>query len=105
MIVHIKENSWLAKIAARKLLSKKVAMVIGRTIHLFNITREEFLGNEKWVRHELTHVKQYAEHGLFKFLFLYLFESIKKGYYNNRFEVEARNQENDQSVIKEFVIT
>jgi hypothetical protein len=32
--VKIKENSWLAHIAARKLRCSQVAMVIGKTIHL-----------------------------------------------------------------------
>jgi hypothetical protein len=105
MIVRVKENSWLAGIAARKLKAKKVAMVIGTTIHLFNTTRAEFLSNERWLNHELTHVKQYAQYGFYRFLFLYLYESVRSGYWNNKFEVEARSKENDQSVIPGFIIT
>jgi len=105
MIVRIRENSWLAGIAAKKLRSKKVAMVLGNTIHLFNTTRDEFLSNEKWVNHELTHVKQYMQLGLFRFLVLYLYETAVKGYWNNRFEVEARSKESDPSVLPGFIIT
>ncbi len=89
----IKENSWLAKIAAWKLKSDSVAMVLGKTIHLHNASEAEFLLDEKWVKHELCHIKQFKEHGYFGFLVKYLWESLQKGYYNNRFEVEARNAE------------
>ncbi len=47
--VTIKEKSWLAAIAARKLKTTKVAMVIGRTIYLHNTSREEFMTNKKMV--------------------------------------------------------
>lgn len=89
----IKENSWLAKIAAFKLGTKAVAMVLGKTIHLYNTTEAEFLQDEKWVKHELCHIKQFKEHGYFFFIIKYIWESIRKGYYNNRFEVEARAAE------------
>jgi hypothetical protein len=91
--VVIKENSWLAKIAAKKLDSKNVAMVLGSTIHLFGVTKEEFLLDEKWVKHELCHVQQFREHGYFIFVVKYLWESIRKGYYNNKYEVAARAAE------------
>lgn len=89
----IKENSWLARIAAFKLGTKAVAMVLGKTIHLYNTTTAEFLQDEKWLKHELCHVKQFKEHGYFLFLVKYIWESIRKGYYNNRFEIEARAAE------------
>jgi len=90
---NIKENSWLAKVAAKKLGSNAVAMVLGKTIHLHNTTRSEFLQDEKWVKHELCHIRQFKKHGYFGFIIKYLWESIRKGYYNNRFEVEARKAE------------
>lgn len=91
--INIKENSWLAKIAAFKLGTKAVAMVLGKTIHLYNTTEAEFLRDERWVKHELCHIKQFKEHGYFLFVVKYIWESIRKGYYNNRFEVEARAAE------------
>jgi hypothetical protein len=89
----IKENSWLAKIAAFKLGTRAVAMVLGKTIHLCNTTKAQFLQDEKWVRHELCHIRQFKEHGCFLFIVKYTWESITKGYYNNRFEEEARAAE------------
>lgn len=89
----IKENSWLAKIAAKKLGTHSVAMVLGSTIHLNNSSKEEFLQNEKWVRHELCHIRQFRQHGFFPFIIKYLWESLRKGYYNNKYEKEARQAE------------
>lgn len=100
--VKIKENSWLARIAAIKLNSDSVAMVLGKTIYLHNSTKEEFLNNQSWVRHEVAHIKQYLELGLFRFIALYLLETFRKGYYNNSFEVDARQKENDLSILSEI---
>ena len=73
-----------------------VAVVIGKTIHLWNTSREDFLKNKRWLNHELVHIQQFKHYGFIKFLFLYLLESLKNGYYNNRFEIEAREKENDE---------
>jgi hypothetical protein len=97
--VKIKENSWLAKIAARNLDSDKIAMVIGKTIHLYNSSKHEFLNDQRWVCHEVAHVKQYRELGFLKFIILYLLESFNKGYQNNKFEVEARRKERDVAIL------
>lgn len=97
--VTIKENSWLAKIAAYRLKSKKVAMVVGQTIYLYNTSKEDFLRNPKWLRHEITHVKQFAQHGYLKFILLYVMETFNKGYQYNKFEIEARRKETDNTIL------
>lgn len=93
MNYRVKENSWIARIAARKLRSNRAAIVFGEVIHLFNISKEQFLADERLVKHELCHVKQYREHGFLPFLFKYLLESLRKGYFNNKYEIEARAAE------------
>lgn len=85
--------------AAWKLSSSKVAIVIGKTICLHNTTTQEFTENKYWLRHELKHVEQFHEHGFIRFIFLYLWESIKNGYNNNKYETEARNAETDHEII------
>jgi hypothetical protein len=90
---YIKENSWIAKLAAKKLRSKQVAIVIGKTIHLHNVSKQDFLNNDKWVKHELCHVKQFEQNGSVVFIVKYLWESIKHGYFNNKYEAEAREAE------------
>lgn len=92
--VRIKENSWLAKIAAAKLRSSSVAIVMGNTIHLYNITQKDFLQDSCWLKHELCHIRQFNQNGFALFIIKYLWLSIKHGYYNNPFEVAARKAEN-----------
>jgi hypothetical protein len=89
----VKENSWLAGIAAKKLGTGSVAMVLGKTIHLHNTSKKDFLQDENWLKHELCHVQQFNQHGYWGFILKYLYESIRHGYYNNKFEVEARKAE------------
>lgn len=89
----IVENSGLAKIAAWKLGCKSVAMVWGKTIYLHNTTQKEFLQNATWLKHELCHVAQFKKYGYIRFTILYLWESMLKGYQNNKFEIEARAAE------------
>jgi len=98
--VRIKENSWVAKLAAFKLKSPKVAIVFGSTIHLHNTKRDEFLKDTDWVCHELKHVQQYRKNGFVGFIAKYLLEWIKKGYYNNKFEVEARENEKNIQLLQ-----
>jgi hypothetical protein len=91
----IKENSWIAKIAAWKLKSRSVAIVFGSTIHLHHCSAADFLKNERWLKHEQCHIRQYRQHGYLGFILKYLWESLRRGYYNNKFEVEARAAEQE----------
>ncbi|HRN79652.1 MAG TPA: DUF4157 domain-containing protein [Ferruginibacter sp.] len=89
----IRESSFPARIAAYNLKARKVAIVFGNTIHLYGTTSSEFLENTAWVKHELCHIRQYKQYGFIGFIVRYLLESLRTGYYNNRFEVEARAAE------------
>lgn len=88
--IRIKERSLYARVAARQLKCKTVAAVFGNTIHLWNVSREDFLQRTPWVVHEVEHVRQFQRYGFLRFSALYLLEYTRNGYYNNRFEVEAR---------------
>ncbi len=105
MKVRIKENSRVAKVAAAKMKATKLAIVFGNTIHLHNTTRQEFLQDKQWVCHELKHVEQYQQNGFVGFITKYLFNWMKNGYYNNKFEVEARECENEESLIQKTEFT
>lgn len=91
----IKERSWLAKAAAIKLGAQGMAIVFGNTIHLHNVRKEDFLQNTRWLKHELCHIRQFQHYGFFPFIYKYLLESMRNGYYNNKYEIEARNAELD----------
>lgn len=84
-------NSPLARIARLVLGgAPRVAMVLGQTVHLSGATRAEFLADPEWVAHEEVHLRQVRDLGLPRFLWEYLLESARVGYYQNKFEVEAR---------------
>lgn len=95
--IRIKEGSLVARLAAWKLGSSRVAMVVGDTIHLHNTSRQEFLSSDQWVRHELEHVRQFRKYGTMRFVAMYVWESLWNGYHHNRFEVEARQAERAKS--------
>ena len=65
------------------------AITVGRTIYL-SCSKEDFLSDTPWVRHEVTHVLQYKKFGILEFAKRYLFSAIF--YHNYRkipFEKEA----------------
>lgn len=92
--MRVKENSFIAKLAAKKLKTDSIAITIGQTIYLHNTSKENFFADVKWVRHEQQHIKQFKRYGFLRFLCMYTWESIKHGYYNNKYEKEAREAEN-----------
>lgn len=98
-MVRIVENSLLARIAAKVLNGKNMAITFGRCIYLHHSSREELIGNPRWLRHELKHVEQYQRMGFFSFLIKYLWYSIRHGYYLNPLEIEARLAEEDEEII------
>ncbi|MBE7173413.1 MAG: DUF4157 domain-containing protein [Williamsia sp.] len=104
MDCYIKENSPIARIAARKLRADAAAIVVGRTIHLYNASRREFLSNPRWLRHELVHIRQFRRYGFLSFIARYLWESLLNGYTNNKYEAEARQGEEDETICNGFHI-
>lgn len=60
------------------------AITLGRTVFLAPDARL----SAELLLHELAHVRQFEESPVFPFR--YLWESIRRGYYMNRFEVDAR---------------
>jgi Domain of unknown function (DUF4157) len=93
MVIRIKERSLLARIAAWWLGVKVVALTWGETIHLHGADTRALLQDKSWLRHELKHVEQFRRYGFLKFLILYVWETLRKGYHQNRFELEARAAE------------
>jgi hypothetical protein len=90
----------IARLAAWKLNCNKVAIVIGSTIHLHNTQQQEFLEDKRWLLHELKHIEQFKRYGYLSFIFLYLWEGIRKGYTNNKYEIEARAAEKDEQLLE-----
>jgi hypothetical protein len=99
LVCLVKEKSWRARVAAWVMRGGKTAIVFGRTIHLHEFTYNEFMADKALACHELTHVYQYRQYGYFGFLHRYLWECMKHGYYNNRFEKEARAAEKNHGLL------
>ena len=53
----------------------------------------DHLGDKPLIRHELKHIEQIEAEGRLKFGIKYLYYTIKYGYWNNPYEVEARAAE------------
>jgi hypothetical protein len=106
-LVNIKlhENSWIAQFASWKLRSSGCAIVFGRKIFLYNISKQEILSNQELLRHEVAHVFQWKKYGWFRFPCLYVWYSIKHGYYQNPFEIEARNMEQSLELLENVNIS
>ncbi|MCH5715471.1 DUF4157 domain-containing protein [Niabella hibiscisoli] len=88
--------------AARKLRSKNVAIVLGSRIHLYGVSQHEFLSNERWLRHELKHIEQYERLGFIRFIATYLWQTLKVGYYKCGLECEARAAETDSGITRRY---
>ena len=72
--------------------SKTWAITLGQTT--FYSASKEFVSEDlKWQRHENKHKEQWEKEGLFFFPLKYLFYSIRYGYKNNPYEIEARSCE------------
>ena len=98
----LKRNSHLAKMAALKMKTNGVALVLGRTIHVYGVNPVSLLRDREWLAHELVHVKQYEKHGVIRFLCMYIWEWMKHGYWDNRYEREARQVENQPDSVTIF---
>lgn len=103
--VSVRENSWIARLAARKLGFRYIAIVIGKTIYLHNTKAANFVESKRWLRHELKHVEQFEQYGFFKFVYKYFIEYLKNGYHQNKFEVEAREAEQEDGLILRYRIS
>lgn len=103
--VVIKQDAWIARLAAKKLKTANAAMVIGNTIYLHGVSKDRFLSDPAWVRHELTHVDQYRKSGILLFLLKYLYQCSRFGYYNAPLEKAARLGEQDESLQQQYTIT
>ena len=62
------------------------AITFGR--HVFVSSRG--YDDQKLLAHEQVHINQYAKEGFIWFILKYIWFSVRYGYYNNPFEVEAR---------------
>jgi hypothetical protein len=100
-VVHIKENSFRAKLATIKMRTNYgLAMVWGNQILLFNVSKQDFLADKQWVCHELRHVVQAYNMGKWTFLWRYLVLGLRHGYHHHPMEIDARMHEQDLDMLQ-----
>lgn len=104
IVFRVREKAFIARVAAFVLQGEQVAIVVGATIYLHGTKEAELLNSTAWLRHELKHVQQYQQKGTFSFLLKYFWESLRKGYWNNRYEIEARAAEKIIGFEKNFEV-
>jgi len=102
--VRVKEQSFVARLAAGKVGAKSVAIGFGETIFLYGASKQELLNNKQWLCHEIMHVLQYKREGFIRFLIKYVWLSLRFGYQNNPLELEAQQAANDKEILKRVVI-
>jgi len=104
--VKLVPNNPIAKLAGRMHGEEEdYAITIGRTIYL-SCSKEDFLSDTPWVRHEFTHVQQYRKYGILEFAKRYLFFAIFfHSYSKNPFEKEAISAEGPKPNYKKSPLT
>lgn len=96
--VRIVENSRLAKMVARINGSSSYAITFGKTIFI-SCKKEDFFAKTWWVKHELKHVAQYEDKGIFRFLSSYVFYAVFHRNSENPLEKEAEDAEYTDEII------
>ncbi len=88
--VAVRRAAWLPAIggALARMGAPAAAVTLGRTI----VVHPEVPLTRRLLVHELTHVRQWQA-SLFGFPVRYVWYSIRHGYHDNPYEVEARREE------------
>ena len=69
---------------------KAFSITLGQTSYF---TCDEIKVDKAWHKHEDKHKEQWKRDGRIKFSIRYLWWSLRYGYYNNPYEIEAREAE------------
>tara|TARA_R110000868_G_scaffold358221_1_gene619719 strand:- start:798 stop:1070 length:273 start_codon:yes stop_codon:yes gene_type:complete len=75
----------------------------GLTLYKLALVRKEGYDMNYTAAHEECHTIQWAAIGFFRFPYRYLVELYKVGYWNNKYEVEARAYGKKMCKIKKYV--
>jgi len=99
--VKLVPHSTIARIVGRMHGEEEdYAITIGRTIFL-SCSKQDFLSDTPWIRHEFTHVRQYRKYGVLEFAKRYLFSAIfYHSYAKIPFEKEAIAAEGPKRIYK-----
>lgn len=85
-------NSRLAKLVAKLAGWRQAGITLGQTTY-YSVSSEVVDADHSWRSHENWHKVQWRRDGRLKFACLYLWYTLRHGYQNNPYEVEARGHE------------
>lgn len=92
MKIRRKYNNWIPKLLNVGAITLYPFILFKRTVpDLKTRCRHP----EQLFKHEYIHIEQVRKLGWFKFYFLYLVESAKNGYRQNKYEVEAYDRQTE----------
>lgn len=86
--VTIKESTYLSKWFL-KLFGYDGHASLWRTVYIL----PEHFSDNALINHELEHIRQIEREGKFKFSVKYLYFLVRYGYWNNPYEIQAREAE------------
>lgn len=90
-LIKIKEGSWRDKFLALWAKVCGTRKIQGFTTFNHSIwIRPDRTDDKQLLAHELMHIKQIDDLGIVEFTYKYVKELIKVGYYDNKYEVQAR---------------
>jgi len=74
--------------------------ILGIAIFPFIIIKRGYSKEDKLINHERIHIRQEMEMLVIPFYLLYFYYSIRRGYRNNPFEIEAYDNDDNLDYLK-----
>ena len=92
MKIRRKYNNWIPQLLRVGAITLYPFILFSRSVPGIKTYRQH---PEHLFKHEYIHIEQVRNMGWFKFYFLYLVESAKNGYRDNKYEVEAYTRQTE----------
>ncbi len=92
MKIRRKYNNWIPQLFNVGAITLYPFILFSRSVQGIKTYRSY---PEQLFKHEYIHIEQVRRLGWFKFYFLYLVESAKNGYRQNKYEVEAYDRQTE----------
>ena len=92
MKIRRKYNNWIPQLLNVGAITLYPYILFSRTVYSMKRNLQE---PAHLFKHEYIHIEQVRNMGWFKFYFLYLVESARNGYDDNKYEVEAYSRQTE----------
>ena len=92
MKIRRRYNSWIPQLLNVGAITLYPFILFSSTVYTMKRNLREPM---HLFKHEYIHIEQVRRMGWFKFYFLYIIESIKNGYEDNKYEIEAYSRQTE----------